>query len=181
MRSLGEFFERLRAAMELEVAGVSVVFGAEFLARRDLQGEPIANRVVVVPHTDGGDIGTIGPPRHTHRVPPDIGIERQWVAIECWAYDTTAPTDRAKQNDAITALRQAMWRNAQAIVRANHHSAPGEVPGIYQASTKAKPNPTERNVGAKSITTFWIDFQIRELEPTTVEEPMLELTAEVSP
>ena len=68
---------------------------------------------------------------------------------------------------------------AQAIVRATNHSAPGEQPGIYQARTKAKPTPTERKVGAKSITTFWIDFSIRELEPTTVEKPPLELTAEV--
>lgn len=181
MRSVGHFYELLRDALALEVPGVSVLFGAEFLYRRDLQGEPIANRVVVVPHTVEGDLGTIGPPRHAHRVPADIGVERQWVAIECWAYDSTAPTDRAKQHDALTSLRQATWRNTQAIVRANYHCAPGEVPGIYQAATKALPNPTERNVGAKSRTTFWIDFAIRELEPTTVEQPPLELTAEVTP
>jgi hypothetical protein len=137
VKSIGEFYTLLRTALEAEVSGVSVLFGAEFLYRRDLQGEPIANRVVVVPHTVEGELGTIGPPR------------------------------------------QAMWRNTQAIVRANNHSAPGEQPGIYQASTKALPNPTERHVGAKSITTFWIDFAIRELEPTTVEKPPLELTAEV--
>lgn len=179
MKSVGEFYTLLRDALAADVDGVSVLFGAEFLGRRDLQGTPIANRVVVVPHTVEGDLGTIGPPRHAHRVPANIGVERQWIAIECWAYDTTAPVDRAKQHDALTALRQAMWRSAQAIVRANNHSAPGEQPGIYQASTKALPNPTERNVGAKSITTFWIDFAIRELEPTTVEKPPLELTAEV--
>lgn len=179
MKSVGDFYALLKTALEAEVEGVSVIFGAEFFARRDLQGAPIANRVVVAPHTSEGDMSTIGPPRHAHRAPPDIGIERRWVAIECWAYDATDANDRAKQDDALTSLRWAMWRNAQAIVRANYHSAPGEVPGIYQATTKAATTPTERVVGAKSVTTFWIDFQIRELEPTTTDNPPLQLTTEV--
>lgn len=182
MKHLADFYEALKAALAIESSTTSVLFGAEHLARRDGQGLPTANRVVVVPHDDGGDTGTFLPPSHTHRDPPEVGIDRQNVLIETWAYDGSAPTDRAKQFVALAALRQAVWRNAQAIIRANHHVTPpaiGAVPGYYQARRKALPSPTERVHGMREQMVFWIDFSVRELEPTTLDEPDLTITAEL--
>jgi hypothetical protein len=180
MKSLPDFFTKLKAALAIETPTTNVLYGAEATSRRDGQGTPSTNRVVVIPHKPDGTRGQFLVVRHAHRVPADIGVHRRWVTIECWAFDLANPVDRAKQDDAAEILVQAVWRNTQAIVRAEYHSGiPGEVPGFYQVEETTPVAPTERVAGVKVVMVFWIDFAVRELEPTTLDEPGLVVTAEL--
>jgi hypothetical protein len=179
MKSPYDFFLKLKPLLEAEIAGVSVVFGAAHVGRRDNQGDPVANRVVIVPHLIDGTMSTTAPPKHVHRVPRDIGIERRWIVIDCWAYDFLEPENQGLQDEALQCLRQAVWRHTSFLVLSEGHAAMLEPPGIYSAQTKAFPSPSERVLGARSQTQLWIDFAVRLLEPTTVDQPIAEVTAEV--
>jgi hypothetical protein len=180
VRHLVDFFDKLKAELSIELPAVNTLFGAEYMARRDGQGAPTANRVVVAEHDETGEFGTFLPPIHNNRAPPDVGIRRQPVTIEIWGYDGTAPSDKAKQYLALEGLSQAVWRHTQAIIRAEYHVTPnGQIPGFYQIKRKAFPSPSERVHGKREVWSFWIDFMVRDIAPTTLEEPDLEITAEL--
>lgn len=176
MIDLLEFQEKLDVLIIAEFPTVKTHFGIEWTKRRDGQGEA-ANRVVVCECDDGGSAGSIGIVKHANRVPPDLGVMRQNVEIEVWGYDATQPANSGLQWRAANCLTQAVWRHSQALVRGERHVAPGEVPGIYQVQVRKKVTPTERVLGCKLILSFWIDFSIRDIAPTTVDEPPLEVTA----
>ena len=108
MKHLVDFHALLKAAVETEQPTTNVVFDAEYFYRKDGQGSVTANRVVVAETPE--DAGTFLPPVILSRAPPEVGIERQNVAIEVWAYDGSAPTDKAKQFIALKALAQCVWR-----------------------------------------------------------------------
>lgn len=182
MKHLVDFYEALKAGLNSEAPELSVKFGAEYIFRRDGQGTPTASRVVVAEHDEGGDTGTFLPPSHTHRDPPDVAIDRQTVLIEIWGYDGTAPTDSAKQSVALWALRHAVFRHTQATIRAQYHVTPpaiGSVPGYYEIRRRSPTGPTERVHGKREWWVFWIDFSVRELEPTTLEEPDVTVTPQL--
>jgi hypothetical protein len=181
MKHLHEFYTKLKAALLIELPVVNTLFGQEYLSRRDGQGTITANRVVVAEHVDG-DTGTFLPPIQIHRAPDDVGIDRQSVTIEIWAYDGTAPTDSAKQFEALACLRQAVWRHTQAIIRSEYHVTPnGQVPGYLQIKRKTFPSPSERVHGRREQWFFWIDFAVRDIAPTTLETPDLDVSAELEP
>jgi len=96
--------------------------------------------------------------------------------IECWAYDSANTEERDHQSDALQELRHCVWRHTQALVRAELHSAPGIVPGIYETKNKALITPRERIVGAKCRFTFSIDFAVRDIAPTELNTPTGEIT-----
>ena len=178
MKHLVDFHVLLKAAIEAELTTTNVVFDAEYFYRKDGQGSITANRVVVAESPE--DAGTFLPPVILSRAPPEVGIERQNVAIEVWGYDGSAPTDRAKQFIALKALSQCVWRHTQAIIRANYHVTPrGEVPGFYQIKKKPYPLPTERVHGKRELWTFWIDFSVRDIAPTTLDEPDLDMSVQL--
>jgi hypothetical protein len=177
MIDLLDFQERLDALIIAEFPAVKTHFGIEHTYRRDGQGTPTASRVVVCECDDGGSAGSIGVVKHANRAPPDLGVMRQNVEIEVWGYDATEPSNSGLQYRAANCLMQAVWRHSQALIRGERHVAPGEVPGIYQTSVRKKVTPTERVLGCKLILSFWIDFSIRDIAPTTVDEPPLEVTA----
>jgi hypothetical protein len=179
VKHLHEFHALLKAALAIELPAVNVLFGQEHLFRKDGQGTITANRVVVAEHVDS-DTGTFLPPIQIHRAPDDVGIDRQNVTIEIWAYDGTAPSDAAKQFEALACLRQAVWRHTQAIIRAEYHVTPnGQAPGFYQMKRKTFPSPSERVHGRREQWFFWIDFSVRDIAPTTLEEPDLDVSAEM--
>lgn len=181
MKSVREFYEALKTAIATESPSTSVLFGIEWFNRRDGQGAFTADRVAVAPHKPDGTRGTFLPPSmQPYLAPPSLGIHRRWVAIECWGYDGSAPTDRGRQDDALEWLIQMVWRHSQAIIRSAYHVTPGAVggvPGFYQVEEVAQPSPTERVHGARAIMTFWIDFAVRDIAPTSLEEPDLSVTA----
>lgn len=178
MIDLLDFQQKLDALIVAEMPEVKTHFGIEYTFRRDGQGNPTASRVVVCECDEGGQTGSIGVVRHANRVPPDLGVQRQAVEIEIWGYDATSPANSGIQWRAANCLLQAVWRHSQALVRGEGHVAPNEDPGIYQATVRKKVSPTERVHGCKLILSFWIDFSIRDIAPTTVEEPPLEIKAE---
>jgi hypothetical protein len=177
MIDLLDFQQKLDALIVAEMPEVRTHFGIEYTFRRDGQGTPTASRVVVCECDEGGQAGSIGVVRHANRVPPDLGVERQLVEIEVWGYDSSAPSDSGLQWRAANNLKRAVWRHSQAIIRGERHVAPNEVPGIYQATVRKKVSPTERVHGCKLILSFWIDFSVRDIAPTTIEEPPLEVAA----
>ena len=179
MIDLLDFQQKLDALIVAEMPMVKTHFGIEHTLRRDGQGEDTANRVVVCECDEGGQAGSIGVVRHANRVPPDLGVQRQTVEIEVWGYDATQPKNSGFQWRAANCLLQAVWRHSQALVRGQRHIAHGEVPGIYQATVRKKPTPTERVHGCKLILSFWIDFSIRDIAPTTTAEPQLSIAAEL--
>ena len=180
MKHLHEFYTLLKAALAIELPAVNTLLGQEYLFRRDGQGAVTANRVIVAEHDGNGDTGTFLPPIQMHRAPDDVGIDRQMVTIEIWGYDGTAPSDAAKQFEALACLRQAVWRHAQAIIRAEYHVTPnGQPPGFYQMKRKTFPSPSERVHGRREQWSFWIDFSVRDIAPTTLEEPNLDVSAEM--
>jgi hypothetical protein len=177
-----EFRDKMSAAILLEMPSVSFVSGIKYVYRRDGQGSPTASRVVFVPHKLDGTRGAFLPPIQIHRAPDDVGIRRRWVAFECWAYNSSSPTDPMVQDEALECMMQVVWRNAQKIVRANFHVTPnGQVPGIYQIEDKAEVTPTERVHGARATMQFWIDFSVRDIAPTTLDEPDVDVSAELEP
>jgi hypothetical protein len=179
VKHLHEFHTLLKAALAVELPAVNVLFGQKYLFRKDGQGTVTANRVIVAEHVDG-DTGTFLPPIQIHRAPDDVGIDRQNVTIELWAYDGSASTDSAKQLEALAYLRQAVWRHTQAIIRANYHVTPnGQVPGYLQMKRKMFSTPSEHNHGTREQWFFWIDFSVRDIAPTTLEEPGLDVSAEM--
>jgi hypothetical protein len=178
MIDLLDFQQKLDALIIAEMPTVKTHFGIEYIYRRDGQGEDTANRVVVCECDEGGQAGSIGVVRHANRVPPDLGVQRQSVEIEVWGYDSTQPKNAGLQWRKANCILQAVWRHSQALVRGERHVAPNEVPGIYQATVRKKVSPTERVHGCKLILSFWIDFSVRDIAPTTVEEPPLEIVAE---
>jgi hypothetical protein len=136
--------------------------------------------VVVAEHDGNGDTGTFLPPIQMHRAPDDVGIDRQNVTIEIWGYDGSVPSDAKKQFEALAFLRQAVWRHTQAIIRAEYHVTPnGQVPGYLQMKRKTFPSPSERVHGRREQWAFWIDFMVRDIAPTTLEEPDLDVSAEL--
>lgn len=180
MKHLHEFYEKLKASLATELPAVNVLFGQEYLFRRDGQGTATANRVIVAEHDGNGDTGTFLPPIQIHRAPDDVGIDRQNVTIEIWAYDGTASSDAAKQFEALASLRQAVWRHIQAIIRSEYHVTPnGQVPGYLQAKRRMLPTPTERVHGRREQWSFWIDYMVRNIAPTTLEQPDLDVSAEL--
>ena len=179
MIDLLDFQQKLDALIVAEMPEVKTHFGIEYTFRRDGQGTPTASRVVVCECDEGGQAGSIGVVRHANRVPPDLGVQRQSVEIEIWGYDASAPSNSGIQWRAANCLLHAVWRHSQALIRGERHVAPNEVPGIYQATVRKKVSPTERVHGCKLILSFWIDFSVRDIAPTTVEEPPLEIVAEV--
>ena len=179
MKHLPEFHAKLKAALLVELPAVNTLFGQEHLFRRDGQGTITANRVIVAEHVDG-DTGTFLPPIQIHRAPDDVGIDRQNVTIEIWGYDGSAPSDSAKQFDALAYLRQRVWCHTQAIIRAEKHVTPnGQVPGYLQMKRKTFPSPSERVHGRREQWFFWIDFSVRDIAPTTLSEPDVDVAAEL--
>lgn len=178
MIDLLDFQEKLDPLLVSEHPAVKTHFGIEWTKRRDGQGETPSNRVVVCECDEGGSAGSIGVVRHANRTPPDLGVQRQTVEIEVWGYDATAPADSGKQWRAANRLLQATWRHAQALIRSERHVAANEVPGIYQAQVRKKHTPTERVMGCKLILSFWIDFSIRDIAPTTTAEPGVQVTVQ---
>lgn len=179
MIDLLDFQQKLDVRIVAEMPTVKTHFGIEHIYRRDGQGIPTASRVVVCECDESGQAGSVGVVRHANRVPPDLGVMRQNVEIEVWGYDPTEPANMGLQWRAANCLLQAVWRHAQALVRGECHVAPGEVPGIYQGTVRKKVSPTERAHGCKLILSFWIDFSIRDIAPTTTAEPQLEVAAEL--
>ena len=175
MKSVGDFYRKLKPLVEAEIAGSKVLFGAEYIGQND----PRPPRVIVVPHSEAGDLGEFRAPKSAYRAPPTVGLERQWVLIECWAYDPSKTDEKDYQYDALQSLRHAVWRHAQALIRAELHSAPGLVPGIYEAKTKALITPRERVTGARCRMLFSIDFSVRDIAPTEVNIPTSETTTEI--
>ncbi len=178
MIDLLDFQQKLDALIVAEMPPIKTHFGIEWTKRRDGQGDGTANRVVVCECDESGQAGSIGVVRHANRVPPDLGVQRQYVEIEIWGYDYFNPPDSGMQWRAANCILQAVWRHSQALIRGEKHVAPNEVPGIYQATVRKKVSPTERVHGCKLVLSFWIDFSIRDIAPTTVEEPPLEIKAE---
>lgn len=175
MKSVGDFYRKLKPLVEAEIAGSKVLFGAKYLG----QSDPRPPRVIIAPHSEAGDMSEFGPPKSAYRAPPTVGLERRWVLIECWAYDPSEPEDADLQDDALQSLRHAVWRHAQALIRAELHSAPGLVPGIYEAKTKALITPRERVTGARCRMLFSVDFSVRDIVPTEVNVPTSETTTEI--
>lgn len=171
-----DFTDKLEALILVESPNTKVHFGFEHLHRRDGQGAPVANRVVVCPGNEAGDEGEYLVVKHAHRVPPDVMVFRQYVLIECWAFDTTDSTNRRLQHRAMRLLRDMVARHSQFLVLSENHLNQGEPPGIYGSRVKAQPGPTERVAGAKSLWEFWIDFSVRDIAPTSTAEPSLNLT-----
>lgn len=179
MIDLLDFQQKLDALLVAEIPTLKTHFGIEHTFRRDGQGTPTASRVVVCECDSSGNAGQIGVVRHANRVPPDLGVQRQTVEIEIWGYDSSAPSNSGIQWRAANCILQAVWRHSQALIRGERHVAAGEVPGIYQASVRKIVQPTERVHGCKLILSFWIDFSIRDIAPETIDEPPLQVAAEL--
>lgn len=167
MISVGGFYRKLKPLVETEIAGSKVVFGAKYLG----ESEPRPPRVIVCDHNEAGDQSSFSAPTSVHRAPRPVGTERHLVMIECWAYDAANTEEPDRQSDALQELRHCVWRHAQALVRAEYHSAPGILPGIYEAKNKAIITPRDRVLGQKCRLVFSIDFSVRDIVPTEINTP----------
>jgi hypothetical protein len=171
-----DFVNKLEALVVAESSGTKVLFDYEHLGRRDNQGTPIANRVVVCPGNEAGVEGECLVVKHAHRVPPDVCVFRQYILIECWAYDGTEPANKRLQVRALQALNKIIRRHTIKLVLSESHITMDEPPGVYNSQFKRDITPTERVVGARNRWEFWIDFEDRDIAPTTAAVPALNLT-----
>src|SRR5690606_1560659 len=91
--SLAALYQDVRGylAAREATAQTVVAFGDREVAKQINQGTGRANRVVVAPGDDGGNLGGYGPPAKIGRNPRHLWEWQLTARVYVWAYDPAAP------------------------------------------------------------------------------------------
>lgn len=172
MIDLVDFRDKLATAIAAEGSTAAVLFGRSHLTRSDNQGPGTANRVVVAPGRPDGGWGPIRVGTKVHPVTTPSQLRHgEALTLDVWAYDSSAPSDEAKQYRAMRALWQCVVRNASLVIRQGGHTTTL----IDAVEPEFIDTPVERRHGERIRVVFEIDFSVN--APT----PAQRIAAEAAP
>ncbi len=166
MKTISELAPLVKARFVEEEITAAVLYGRKALGRKDNQGPGTANRVIIAPGTPDGARGKLRPRSPRNRLQTDRFIHARLVTIQVWGYDGSAPSDEAKQDDALEFLFQATMRAIQDSLNAEGHGAKS----IYEAECTYPIAPTERVHGAMCQVILEVEFNVRAPTPNELIE-----------